>query len=785
MPQKTLQITVNGLIQGVGFRPFIYRIALRHGLKGWVCNTNENVLIRISGDPLKIEGFLQSLKTEAPAAASVEEILYEEIAPESFTEFQILKSHDVSEDITEISPDIAVCSECLEDIEREGNRLNYSFVNCTNCGPRFTIIRDLPYDRAKTTMSEFAMCPDCRKEYESVTDRRFHAQPTACSVCGPHYEMFKGSLRISTEVNAIVEQFAECMDTAGIAAVKGLGGMHLACDAFSEKAISRLRELKNREGKPFAVMFRDLETAFHYAEVNTAEETSLLSWRRPIVLVERRPGAGPQLAKNLNSGLNLLGIMLPYMPFHYQLFSKMKTPAIVLTSGNFSSEPILIDNDTALQQFSSSTDLIVMHNRDIFNRTDDSVVRIIGGKERVLRRSRGYVPSPVRTGLETEGIIAFGAELSNCFCMGKGRKAFLSQHIGDLKGLETTLFYEQTIERFIKLFRVKPSLLAVDMHPDYISTRTAESFVNPDVISIQHHHAHIASCMAEHKLDEKVIGVAFDGTGLGDDGNIWGSEFLVCDLEDYTRISHFEYLPLPGGDSASEEPWRMAVSWLYKVYGKEFRNMDLPVLRQCRTEDVNMLSGMIDRKINSPLTSGAGRFFDAVASILGLCQVAAFPAQGPMLLESLVRQGCNETYKWSAGIENKPVINAGKSPETGLRPKGPKNLPGVIILDETLKGIVEDIGHQAENSIIASKFHNTITSIIFETVNGIRQREGLDKVVLSGGVFQNKYLLERTETLLSKNDFEVFSHAAVPTNDGGIALGQLAVAAKRRELKCV
>ncbi len=779
MPDKTLQITVSGLIQGVGFRPFVYRTALRQGLKGWVQNTNENVRIRISGDPLNIEHFLHALITEAPAAASVQEIFSEEFSKEEFTEFSILESHDVSEDITEISPDIAVCSECLEDIERKGNRYNYSFVNCTNCGPRFTIIRDLPYDRAKTTMSEFAMCPDCKKEYEAVSDRRFHAQPTACAGCGPHYEMYKGSLRMSTEVNSIVEQFAQCMDTAGIAAVKGLGGMHLACDAFSENAISRLRELKNREGKPFAVMFRDPETARKYAEVNAAEEASLLSWRRPIVLLERKPGTNPPLAGNLNPGLNLLGIMLPYMPFHYQMFSKLKTPAIVLTSGNFSSEPILIDNETALEQFSACTDMVILHNRDIFNRTDDSVVRIIGGKERILRRSRGYVPSPVRTGLETEGIIAFGAELSNCFCVGKGRKAFLSQHIGDLKGLETTLFYEQTIERFIKLFRVKPTLLAADLHPDYISTRMAGGFGKVNVIGIQHHHAHIASCMAEHKLDEKVIGVAFDGTGLGDDDKTWGSEFLVCDLKDYSRISHFEYLPLPGGDSASEEPWRMAVSWLYKVYGEGFTNMHLPVLRQSAPEDVNMLTGMIDRRINSPLTSGAGRFFDAVASILGLCQVAAFPAQGPMLLEALTRQGCNETYKWSAVIENKPGINPASSSA------GPANLPGVIQLDETLKGIVEDIGLGAENSIIASKFHNTITSIIFETVNAIRRREGLNKVVLSGGVFQNKYLLERTESLLSKNDFEVFFHAAVPTNDGGIALGQLAVAAKRRELKCV
>ena len=760
MPEQTLLITVTGLVQGVGFRPFIYRIALRHNLAGWVLNTNQDVRICVSGDTLNIEGFMHSLTQEAPPAAIIQDIITEETKAEEFRGFQILKSNDVSDEITEISPDIAVCGECLEDIERVGNRLDYSFVNCTNCGPRFTIIRDLPYDRAKTTMAGFTMCPACRKEYEEVTDRRFHAQPVACAVCGPGYELYRGLERTSIGINDIINTVADCIEQSGIVAVKGLGGMHLACDAFSEAVVSKLRVLKNREEKPFAVMFRDLETAREFAKINPTEETSLTSWRRPIVLLDvKEPEGSKRLASNINSGLNLLGIMLPYLPFHHQLFRKLKTPAIVLTSGNFSSEPILIGNEEALDQFASCTDAVLLHNRDIFNRTDDSVVRIISGKERVFRRSRGYVPSPVRTSLDTEGILAFGAELSNCFCVGKGNKAFLSQHIGDLRGLETTLFYEQTLDRFIKLFRVKPALLAVDLHPDYISTRTAAGFGKLPVISIQHHHAHIASCMAENKLDEQVIGVAFDGTGLGDDGNIWGSEFLVCNLNEYKRVCHFEYLPLPGGDSASEEPWRMAVSWLYKVYGKEFLKMDLPLHRQTKAENVNMLISMMDRKINCPLTSGAGRFFDAVTSLLGICQVAAFPAQGPMLLESMVVPGCKETYKWKAGE--------------------------VIVMDEVLRGIVDDIVQGHGKSIIASKFHNTITSIIFETVNGIRLREGISKVVLSGGVFQNKYLLEGAVALLMNNNFEVFSHAAVPSNDGGIALGQLAVAAKRREMKCV
>jgi hydrogenase maturation protein HypF len=404
-------------------------------------------------------------------------------------------------------------------------------------------------------------------------------------------------------------------------------------------------------------------------------------------------------------------------------------------------------------------DAVVLHNRDIYNRTDDSVVRVISGKERIFRRSRGYVPSPVRTALDAEGIIAFGAELTNCFCVGKGQKAFISQHIGDLQGIETTEFYENTLARFLQLFRIKPALLAVDMHPAYISTKTGLKFGDLPVVKVQHHHAHIASCMAEHRLDEKVIGFALDGTGYGSDGNIWGAELLLCDLNDFIRITHFDYIPLPGGDSASEEPWRMAISYLHKVYGNNFTGLQIPFLSQLDPEKVRMLIQMIDKKINCPLTSGAGRLFDCVASLLDLVQVASFQAEGPMRLESIVRNDCNENYKFT--------------------------IDGTIRFDETIRGIVDDILKGIDKATIATKFHNTIILAIFESVTAIRQNEGIGKVVLSGGVFQNKYLLERTIEILQKNNFKVYSHATVPTNDGGIALGQLAVASKRRELQCV
>ena len=467
---KTLQIIVKGLVQGVGFRPFVYRLATKLKLTGWVQNTNENVRILISGKPSDISDFLVSLKEEAPLASIIEDISVQETEPEEFTAFTILHSHDVSDDITEISPDIAVCKECMEDIEKEGNRLNYAFVNCTHCGPRFTIILDLPYDRVKTSMHSFIMCSDCRKEYESILNRRFHAQPIACSRCGPHYELFVEGEKISGSMDVILQQVSQCMENGKIVLIKGLGGMHLACDAFNEAAVEKLRDIKKRDGKPFAVMFRDIETLKQYATVNKTEEQSLLSWRRPIVLLAVKNRGDRGMPRNINAGLNLIGAMLPYMPVHYLLFQQLKTPAIVLTSGNFSSEPILIENREALTRFSKYADAIVLHNRDIFNRTDDSVVRVMDGKERIFRRSRGYVPAPVRTLLNADGILAFGAELTNCFCIGKGKKIFMSQHIGDLMGLETTQFYEQTLTQFLQLFRIKPSLLAVDTHPEYIST---------------------------------------------------------------------------------------------------------------------------------------------------------------------------------------------------------------------------------------------------------------------------------------------------------------------------
>lgn len=757
---QTMEISVWGLIQGVGFRPFIYRLATELGLTGWVLNSNENVLIRVTGAEATLVQFIQRLEESAPSASSIERIEFNQIEPEFFPDFRIMKSADHSDAATEISPDIMVCQDCIDDLHQSINRSDYPFVNCTNCGPRFTIISSLPYDRNQTTMKDFPMCPDCRSEYEDIGNRRFHAQPIACNHCGPVYSSLTAGHEFAMDQQDLVKKMATFIDSGKVILLKGLGGMHLACDARQEKAVSRLREVKLRDGKPFAMMVRNLHIARQVAYINEEEEKALLSWQRPIVLLRQKNTLSEHpLAPGICSGLNQVGIMLPYMPVHYMLFDRMKSPVIVLTSANRSHAPILIENKKAMDYFGHLADACFLHNRDILNRSDDSVVKIIGGMQRLFRRSRGFVPSPVRTTLYTEGILAFGADLANSFCLGKGRNAILSQYIGDLQEAETMDFFNESLSRFRILFRFKPELAVADLHPDYHSTTAALSQQEIPVIRIQHHHAHIAACMAENRLDETVIGVAFDGTGFGIDGNIWGSEFFIADLLGFKRKFHFSYLKMPGGDKGSEEPWRMAVSWLYSVFGEGFRTLEIPFLQDINQEDVDVIIQMMDKNIHCPLTCGAGRYFDAVAALAGLCSTATFHAEGPMRLENAVEPGIKDSYPFTIGES--------------------------INFDDCLKSIVEDISNNTAPSVISTKFHNTIISAIFETITLISQETGLGKVVLSGGVFQNKYLLEGCISGLEKADFKVYTHQTVPSNDGGIALGQLVIAAKKREMICV
>jgi hydrogenase maturation protein HypF len=744
------KIKITGLVQGVGFRPFVYKHALKYGIYGWVENRNDGVVIHAEASNEKLDLFLNTIPEYAPLASSINSIIATETSFENFTDFTIKKSESVSQDVTEISPDIAVCDDCLKDIKTQENRIDYPFTNCTNCGPRFTIIKDLPYDRQKTTMEPFKMCDKCAKEYTDIMDRRFHAQPVACSNCGPEYQLIFRDKKIDN-FSQILNITQQLIDDGKIVSIKGMGGFFMACDALNEEAVKNMRIAKDREMKPFAVMVPNNEAAKKYAIVNESEEIALKSWRRPIVLLETRLNLAPGVC----SGFIRTGIMLPYMPIHHLLFEKLKTDAIVLTSGNVSDEPIIISNEEAEAKLLPLSDALLTYNRDIYNRADDSVEININGTERLIRRSRGYTPNPVELKIDVEGIFAAGAELVNCFCIGKKNQAILSQHIGDIKNYKTYEFYTESIDRFIRLFRLDIDLVVHDLHPEYLSSKYALE-TGKKAIAVQHHHAHIASCMAEHGLDEMVIGVAMDGTGLGTDNKIWGGEFFISDLNNFERFTHFDYLPMPGGDKVTEEPWRTGVSYLYKIYGRKLKDLKLDFLKKIPAENLEIITTAIEKKLNCPESSSAGRLFDAVAAITNICPVSDFHAEAPMRLEAAISQAVEDKYEFDFN-------------ET-------------ISFDKTIIGIVNDLNDGKSQGLIAAKFHNTVIYCIFAVAERIRTLRKINKVVLSGGSFQNAYVLGKVEILLEQNGFEVFSHKKTPANDAGIALGQLAIAAKRRDL---
>lgn len=746
--EKSINIRIKGLVQGVGFRPFVYRIALNHGLRGRVENRNDGVIIAVVGDEDRLNSFLEDLETQTPPASEIQSIEIQDTDNIAYADFQIGKSKNISEDITLVSPDIAVCRECMEDMEIQKHRIDYPFTNCTNCGPRFTIIKNLPYDRPQTTMSVFQMCEKCRSEYLNVLDRRFHAQPVACRNCGPQYSLHFDGKKILDQ-DLILRTMRALLKEGKVIAVKGMGGYFLACDALNQDAVRKLREGKNREAKPFAVMFSSLETIEKYACLDEHEKRWITSWQRPIVLLRKKNG----LARDVSVGFNTIGSMLPYMPFHYLLFKENQFDALVFTSGNLLDEPIVIDDESALQLFLPVYDAVLTYNREIFNRVDDSVGMVVNNSERIIRRSRAYAPSPIHLNLDVDGLIAVGAELVNSFCVGKGDLAFLSQHIGDLKNLGTFEFFTESMTRYKNLFRIQPQLMVCDLHPDYLSSKYAAQAGLP-LMEVQHHHAHIASCMAEYKLDEKLIGVAFDGVGLGDDGRIWGGEFLICDLKEYRRLNHFEYVMMPGGDQATLHPWRMAVSYLYHTFGTDLGNLDLPFLRSVDKKELNLVIQMLEKKLNSPLSSSAGRLFDAVSALTGLCIHSSFHAEAPMRLEAIINESIDGRYDFQK--------------------------QGDISFVLMIAQIVKDIQYGISLEEISAKFHNTIIEVILEVCSGLRDSENLNKVVLSGGTFQNRYILARVERKLMADGFEVFSHKKIPSNDAGIALGQIAIAAKRR-----
>ncbi len=744
---------MRGLVQGVGFRPFVYRLAVKYTLKGSVKNDSSGVTINIEGRGRDVKKFVKDLKFKAPVNAQIDELTVSKSHPGNFENFEILESTDNEEEITNISPDIAVCDNCLDDMKNQPNRTGYPFVNCTNCGPRFTIIKGIPYDRAKTSMDVFEMCGSCAGEYADINDRRFHAQPVACGNCGPHY-VLKNKFASLDNINEIMTAIKKMIEEGKIIAVKGLGGFNLICDAFNEAAVKRLREIKRRDGKPFAVMFRDLAAVKKHALVNRKEKELLCSWHRPVVILKSRK----KFSAGINAGLDTIGAILPYMPFHYMFFERIAPEALVFTSGNLSDEPIIISDNDAEKKLSGLADAVLTYNRDIENRADDSVARVIGNEARIIRRSRGYVPLPVNLTVNAGGIMACGAEMKNTFCIGRDHRAYLSQHIGELSDPETCDFFNETVGKFGRLFRVKSEIIVHDLHPGYHSTEYARKS-GLKAVGVQHHHAHIASCMAEYGLDEKVIGVSFDGTGYGDDGAVWGGEFFTCDLAGYERVNHLDYVLLPGGDAAVKEPWRMAVSWLFDIYGDDFINLKIPFVKGLDREKTGLLVTALKKGINCLKTSSAGRLFDAVSAMLSICLYNTFEAEAPARLESIIKRNVRGSYNFD--------VDAGG------------------FLRDIIAGVIEDIRKGTSAGVIAARFHNTIIMLVKNICLGIRDDSGLSKVVLSGGFFQNKYILENLERALKKSGFNVYSNKAVPVNDGGLSLGQLVIAAKRRETGCV
>ncbi len=747
------RLKVNGIVQGVGFRPFVFQLADQYGLKGEVANTSSGVSIHIEGPPEHIASFEKDLSEKSPPLACIVEISSQRSAVKNHAAFAIVKSKGQSEMSTLISPDVSVCDDCLSEmLDPADRRFRYPFINCTNCGPRYTIIDDIPYDRPKTSMRYFKMCPRCQAEYDDPTNRRFHAQPNACADCGPHVGLYDNHQNEINQHQDAVKKAAELLQKGYVLAIKGLGGFHLAADAANADAVRRLRNRKLRQEKPLAVMSYDLEAIRQYARVGPEEEKLLTSIQRPIVLLRKKnPNT---ISEEVAPKNKYFGAMLPYTPLHYLLLQH-GFDALVMTSGNLSEEPIAIDNDDAFNRLAEIADYFLIHNREIYLRSDDSIVRQVAGARRFLRRSRGFVPIPIFLRNKIPPILACGAELKNTICVTKKDQAFISQHIGDLENLPTYEFLKLTIAHLKRILDINPEIIAHDLHPDYLSTRYAMELPADHKIQVQHHHAHIVSCMAEHKLEGTVLGLSFDGTGYGTDGTVWGGEILIVREHDFERAGHLAYVPMPGSAAAIKEPWRMAVSYLQGAYGNDFRNLNLPAMAAIENKKLTIISEMISKGINAPLTSSLGRLFDGVAAICGIRQRVNFEGQAAMALE-MAASGDSDSvyeYEWDAdGVYR-------------------------ILTEPIIRGVVDDVACGIPVGEISSRFHRTLICLFTDLCVVIGKERELDRVVLSGGVFQNSILLTGLTRALEERNFQVFSHQQVPTNDGGIALGQAVVAA--------
>jgi hydrogenase maturation protein HypF len=753
--QVRKEIQVSGIVQGVGFRPYVYRLALDRNLCGSISNTPTGVTIEIQGPPDLVEDFVSRLPTEAPALAEITHMSVREMACLADRCFEILPSNTGEHATALISPDVAVCDDCLGELfDARDRRHLYPFINCTNCGPRFTIMRDIPYDRASTSMSVFPMCDRCRAEYEDPQNRRFHAQPNACWDCGPQLE-FWNAQGSPMKVLAPIEAAAQRLQLGEILAIKGLGGFHLAVDATNSAAVDRLRQRKRRIEKPFAVMVPDLEAAGRLCKIDAESEKLLNSRQRPIALLPKLDVTA--IAEAVAPNQRDLGLFLPYTPLHHLLFAVGEFRALVMTSGNLSEEPIATGNREAVNRLGGVADFFLVHDREVLVRCDDSVVRPSAGRLRQIRRSRGYVPAPVRLHKELPQILAVGGELKNTICLTRRNLAFLSQHIGDLENTESFGFFTDTVAYLSRILEIEPQVIAHDLHPDYLSTKWAMAQRGPRLVAVQHHHAHIAACMAENRIDGPVIGLALDGTGYGTDGQIWGGEALFARYASFERAAHFAYVALPGGSAAIRQPWRMAASYLAHAFGDDFLGLDIPFVRGLGRAKGELILRMITRQVNSPLTSSCGRLFDGVAALIGIRQEVSYEAQAAIELE----------------------MSARSSAETGGYPFLIRRHDKCWQIDTSplFGAIVEDLRRNLCAETISRRFHNGLVEALVQLACLLREDSSINRICLSGGTFNNLLLFEASVEKLESRGFDVFTHSEVPAGDGGLSLGQAAVAA--------
>ena len=775
-------IDITGVVQGVGFRPFLYQLARHYGLNGQVSNTGQGVSLLVEGSEEKITAFTRDISEKSPPLSSITAVRSRPTPVKGFDDFSICTSRGAGQRRALISADVCVCTHCLREMRDPANRrFSYPFINCTHCGPRYTIIKDIPYDRAKTAMAGFPLCQACQKEYDDPMDRRFHAQPNACPVCGPRVSLVdaRGNC-VDNGPGDALEKAAVMLKKGHIVAVKGLGGFHLAVDACCHDAVTRLRRAKKRPDKPFALMVRTALHAARHVHISPGEETLLNSRHRPIVLLKKRSFSRkkdtdalprvqalqnledqPFLSDAIAPGNPLLGIMLPYTPLHYLLLEQ--GPAVlVMTSGNPSGEPLSIDNDKAFAAFSHMADYFLFHNRDIYFRADDSILQVQENIPRFFRRSRGYAPLPVFLKNPLPQVLACGGGLKSTVCLTRENKAFLSQHIGDLDNEKVFDFYRSTVDHLQRILDIRPGIIAHDLHPGYLSTTWALAQKDVTTVAVQHHHAHAVSCMAENHVADPVIAITLDGTGLGTDGAIWGGEVLSCTLTDFKRYAHLKYTPMPGGDAAVREPWRMAAAHLWQVWGDDFVNLDLPLIHRVGQDRLRFVATMMKRGVNAPLTSSCGRLFDAVASLCGIRDTMTFEGQAAMDLQAVSKGNAKRAYAMDFqkihDVEGNPLM------EMDTRP--------------AMMEMVEDVQRGISPGEIGTRFHETIVQGFARAALGVRDETGIDQVVLSGGVFNNSIILSGILKRLEYHGLRVYTHAKVPAGDGGISLGQAVVAGR-------